>query len=64
MLPRRFVMVDCAEWSRGALLAPAFLSRLGLRPRPKVIDLKVGVRCRENDLRGRLLISKKWQFLE
>jgi hypothetical protein len=37
--PGDFVKVDCAACRHTALLAPAFLDRLGLRPRTKVLDL-------------------------
>jgi hypothetical protein len=57
--PGDFVKVDCAACGHTALLvreadrlalcaklAPAFLSRLGLSPRDKVLDLQDRVRCR------------------
>ncbi len=58
--PGDFVKVDCAACSHTALLAPAFLSRLGLSPRRKVLDLKDRVRCRGCDARGRAVVSIKW----
>jgi hypothetical protein len=42
------------------LLAPAFLLRLGLSPRHKVLDLKDRVRCRDCGARGRGVVSIKW----
>jgi ribosomal protein S27E len=56
-----FVKVDCASCSHTALLAPDFLSRLGLEPRDKVLDLKARVRCRGCGARGRAVISIKWR---
>jgi ribosomal protein S27E len=66
--PGDFVKVDCGACGHTALLvreadrlalraklAPAFLSRTGLRPRIKVLDLKDRVRCRGCDARGGLL---------
>ena len=42
--PGDFVKVDCAACSHTALLAPAFLNRLGLNPRNKVlINRKVSI---------------------
>jgi hypothetical protein len=41
-------------------LAPAFLDRLGLSPRDKVLDLTDRVRCRNCDVRGRAVVSIKW----
>jgi ribosomal protein S27E len=58
--PGDFVQVDCGGCSHTALLAPAFLNRLGLSPRDKVLDLKDRVRCRECGARGRAVVSIKW----
>jgi hypothetical protein len=58
--PGDFVKVDCAACEHTALLAPAFLSRLGLSPRNKVLDLKDRVRCRACGARGRGFVSIKW----
>ena len=71
--PGDFVKVDCAACSHTALLvreadrlalraelAPAFLSRLGLRPQDKVLDLKDHLRCRGCGARGRAVASIKW----
>ena len=44
--PSDFVKIDCAACSYTALLTPAFLARLGLEPRHRVLDLKDRVRCR------------------
>jgi ribosomal protein S27E len=70
--PGDFVKVDCAACRHTALLvreadrlalraklAPAFLSRVGLRPRTKVLDLKDRVRCRGCGARGRAVVSIK-----
>ena len=38
--PGDFVKVDCAACEHTGLLAPAFLSRLGLSPQDKVLDLQ------------------------
>ena len=38
--PSDFVKIDCAACSHTALLKPAFLARLGLEPRRRVLDLK------------------------
>jgi hypothetical protein len=54
------VKIDCAACSHTALLSPAFLSRLGLSPREKVLDLKGRVRCRGCGARGRAVVSIKW----
>jgi hypothetical protein len=53
--PGDFVKVDCAGCSHTALLAPAFLSRLGLSPRRKVLDLKNRVGAEAVVRRGGLL---------
>jgi hypothetical protein len=58
--PGDFVKVDCAACSHTALLAPAFLLRLGLGPRDRVLDLKDRVRCRACGVRGRAVVSVKW----
>jgi hypothetical protein len=71
--PGDFVKVDCAACCRRllrssaelrclhtALLAPAFLSRLGLSPRHKVLDLQDRVRFRGCGVRGRAVVSIKW----
>jgi hypothetical protein len=58
--PGDFVKIDCAACSHTALLSPAFLARLGLEPRHKVLDLKDRVRCRGCGARGRAAVSVKW----
>jgi hypothetical protein len=58
--PGDFVKVDCAACSHTALLAPAFLSRLGLSPRSKVLDLQDQLRCRGCGVRGCAVASIKW----
>ena len=55
-----FVKIDCAECPHTALLTPAFLARLGLEPRHRVLDLKDRVRCRGCGVRGRAVVSIKW----
>ena len=60
LAPGDFVKVDCGACSHTALLAPAFLPRLGLRPQLKVLDLKSRVRCRGCGARGRAPVSIKW----
>jgi hypothetical protein len=59
LVPGDFVKVDCT-CGHTALLAPAFLSRLGLSPRDKVLDLQGRVRCRGCGARGRAVVSIKW----
>jgi hypothetical protein len=58
--PGDFVKIDCAGCGHTALLAPAFLHRVGLGPRRKVLDLKGHVRCRACGARGRAVVSIKW----
>jgi hypothetical protein len=58
--PGDFVKIDCAACEHTVLLATAFLSRLGLSPQDKVLDLKDRVRCRNCDVRGRAVVSIKW----
>jgi hypothetical protein len=58
--PGDFAKVDCSVCDHIALLAPAFLFRLGLEPRHKVLDLKGRVRCRGCGVRGRANIGVKW----
>jgi hypothetical protein len=58
--PDDFVKVDCSVCDRTALLAPAFLFRVGLEPRDKVLDLRGRVRCRGYGVRGRAVIGIKW----
>lgn len=58
--PGDFVKVDCGACSHTALLTPAFLHKLGLEARDKVLDLKDRVRCRGCGVRGRALVSIKW----
>jgi hypothetical protein len=55
-----FVKVDCAACGHTALLTPAFLSRLGLSPLRRVLDLQDRVRCRACGLRSRAVVSIKW----
>ncbi len=50
-----FVKVDCA-----ARLSPEFLSRLGLAPYAKVLDLQERVRCRGCGVKGRAVVSVTW----
>jgi hypothetical protein len=56
-----FVKIDCSACS--IRLTPAFLSRLGLAPRRKVLDRKDRVRCRGCGARGRAMVSIKWAKL-
>ena len=58
--PGDLVKVDCAGCSHTALLTPAFLARLGLDRRVRVLDLKNRVRCRGCGVRGRAVVSIKW----
>ena len=58
--PGDFVKIDYAACSHTALLTSAFLARLGLGPREKVLDLKGRVRCRGCGRRGRAVVSIKW----
>jgi hypothetical protein len=55
------VKVDCSACSHTALLTTAFLTRLGLEARLKVLDLKDRVRCRGCGVRGRAIVSIKWE---
>jgi ribosomal protein S27E len=57
--PGDFMQVDCAACSHTALLSTAFLIRLGLSPRDKVLDLKDRVRCRSCGLHGQAIVSIK-----
>jgi hypothetical protein len=59
--PGDFVKIGCATCCHTALLTPAFLARLGLEPRYRVLDLKDRVRCRECGVRGRAVVSIKWE---
>jgi hypothetical protein len=72
--PGDFVKVDCAacrrrllrssaelRCSHTALFAPAFLARLGLQTRHRVLDLKDRVRCRGRGVRGRAVVIIKWR---
>jgi hypothetical protein len=52
--------IDCGACQHTALLSPAFLSRLGLSPQAKVLDLKDQVRCRGCGVRGQAVVSIKW----
>jgi hypothetical protein len=58
--PGDFLKIDCGACSHTALLAPAFLPRLGLNPHYKVLDLKDHVRCRACSARGSAVVSIKW----
>lgn len=58
--PSDFVKIDCAACSHTALLSTAFLSRLGLNPHDKVLDLKDRVRCRGCGARRRAVVFIKW----
>ena len=55
-----FVKIDCGACSHTALLAPAFLHRLGRSAQSKVLDLKDRVRCRGCGVWGRAVVSIKW----
>jgi ribosomal protein S27E len=59
--PSDFVKIDCAACGHTALLTPVFLARLGLEPRHRVLDLKDRVRCRGCGVRGRAVVSIKWE---
>jgi hypothetical protein len=54
--PGDIVKVDCAACGHTALLTPAFLARLGLEPRHRVLDLNVN-RHRTTDPAGFRSIS-------
>jgi len=69
-----FVKVDCAaccrrllrssaelRCSHTALLTPASLAQLGLEPTHRVLDLKDRFRCRRCGVRGRAVVSVKWE---
>jgi len=56
-----FVKIDRAARGHTALLTPAFLARLGLESRHRVLDLKDRVRCRGCGVRGRAVMSIKWE---
>jgi hypothetical protein len=58
--PGDFLKIDCAGCSHTALLVPAFLNRLGLGSRDKVLDLKNRVPCRGCGARDRAVVSVKW----
>jgi hypothetical protein len=58
--PGDFVKIDCGACSHTALLAPAFLNRLGINPLHKVLDLQDRVRCRGCGARGRAIVSIRW----
>jgi len=51
----------CVACSHTALLTPAFLARLGSDTRHRVLDLKDRVRCRGCDVRGRAVVSIRWE---
>jgi hypothetical protein len=59
--PGDIVKVDCAACGHTALLTPAFLARHGLEPHHRVLDLKDRVRCRGCGVRGRAVVSIKWE---
>jgi hypothetical protein len=59
--PSDFVKIDCAACSHTALLTPEFMAGLGLERRQKVLDLKDRVRCRGCGVRGRAVVSVKWE---
>jgi hypothetical protein len=56
-----FVKIDCAACGHTALLTPASLARPGLGPQLKVLDLKDRVRCRACGVRGRAVVSIRWE---
>jgi hypothetical protein len=62
--PSDLVKIDCTACSHTALLTPAFLTRLGLKPRHRVLDLKDRVRCRGCGVRGRAVVSIKWERIQ
>src|SRR5260370_3896462 len=55
--PGDFVKIDCAACSYTALISTTFLSRLGLSPRGKVLDIKGRARCQAGGVRGRAGVS-------
>jgi hypothetical protein len=57
--PGDFVKMDCGACQHTALLTPALLSRLGLDPRSKVLDLPNRVRCRGCGAQGQAVVSIK-----
>jgi hypothetical protein len=59
--PGSFVKLDCPACGHTALLTPASLARLGLEPRQRVLDLKDRARCRGCGVRGRAVVSVKWE---
>jgi hypothetical protein len=59
--PGDFVQIDCAACHRVALLTPETLSRAGLSPAAKVLDLKGRFRCRGCGRKGRAVLSIKWR---
>jgi ribosomal protein S27E len=59
--PGSFVKLECPACGHTALLTSAFLARLGLEQRHRVLDLKDRVRCRGCGVRGRAVVLIKWE---
>jgi len=55
------VKVDCGACHHVALLTPETLLRLGLTPGTKVLDLRMRLRCRGCERKGRAVVSIKWR---
>ena len=58
-----FVKVDCAACGHTGFFHASTLARLGLKPRHRVLDLKDRVRCRGCGVRGRAVVSVKWESM-
>jgi hypothetical protein len=52
---------DCAACHHVALLTPGVLSKLGLSPTAKVLDVALRFRCRRCRAKGRAVVSIKWR---
>jgi hypothetical protein len=55
-----FVLVECATCGHDGLIHPVMLSSLGLGPDDRIVDLAPRLRCRECDVRGKVVVSIKW----
>ncbi len=58
--PDDFVVVECGACGHDGLIHPAALRSLGLGPDDRIADLAPRLRCRECDVKGRVVVSVKW----
>jgi hypothetical protein len=58
--PGDLVKGECA-CGHTELLTPSMLATAGVKPYESILDLQLKLRCRECDVRGRVVVSIRWK---